>query len=75
MVELRITVTLKETVEDSEGGSVLKALKLLGYDGVKDVRTGKVYFITLTKGTKKTGREFCEKLLANPVINECAVDD
>ncbi len=75
MVELRITVTLKKTVEDSEGGSVLKALKLLGYDDVKDVRAGKVYFITLTKGNKKTGKEFCEKLLSNPVINECAVDD
>ncbi|MEM0136191.1 MAG: phosphoribosylformylglycinamidine synthase subunit PurS [Thermoplasmatales archaeon] len=75
MVELRITVTFKKTVEDSEGGSVMKALKLLGYDEVKDVRTGKVYFITLSKGNKKKGKEFCEKLLANPVINECVVDE
>ncbi|MCL5874387.1 MAG: phosphoribosylformylglycinamidine synthase subunit PurS [Candidatus Thermoplasmatota archaeon] len=75
MVKLRITVTLKKTVEDSEGDSVKKALKLLGYDGVKEVRAGKVYFITLGKGSKKTGKEFCEKLLANPVINECVVDD
>ena len=75
MVKLRITVTLKKTVEDSEGDSVKKALKLLGYDGVKEVRAGKVYFITLGKGNKKTGKEFCEKLLANPVINECVVDD
>ncbi len=75
MVEIRITVTLKKSVEDSEGSSVLKALKLLGYDTVKDVRAGKVYFITLTSGSKKIGREFCEKLLANPVINECVVDD
>jgi phosphoribosylformylglycinamidine synthase len=75
MVELRITVTLKKTVEDSEGGSVLKALKLLGYDNVKDVKTGKVYFITLTKGSKEVGQEICERLLANPVINECVVDD
>ena len=75
MVKLRITVTLKKTVEDSEGDSVKKALKLLGYDGVKEVRAGKVYFITLVKGSKNTGKEFCEKLLANPVINECVVDD
>jgi phosphoribosylformylglycinamidine synthase len=75
MVKLRITVTLKKTVEDSEGDSVKKALKLLGYEGVKEVRAGKVYFITLAKGSKKTGKEFCEKLLANPVINECVVDD
>lgn len=75
MVELRITVTLKKTVEDSEGGSVLKALRLLGYDNVKDVRAGKVYFITLTKGGRSAGKEFCERLLSNPVINECVVDD
>ncbi|MCL4447904.1 MAG: phosphoribosylformylglycinamidine synthase subunit PurS [Thermoplasmatales archaeon] len=75
MVVLRITVTLKKAVEDSEGSSVLKALRLLGYDNVREVRSGKVYFITLTKGSKKAGKEFCEKLLANPVINECVVDD
>ncbi len=75
MVELRITVTLRRTVEDAEGDSVLKALRLLGYDNVKNVRTGKVYFVTLSRGDKKIGKEFCEKLLANPVINECVVDD
>lgn len=75
MVKLRITVTLKRTVEDSEGLSVLKALRLLGYKEVEDVRSGKVYFITLKRGTKQRGREFCEKLLANPVINECLVDE
>ncbi|EQB66335.1 MAG: Phosphoribosylformylglycinamidine synthetase PurS [Thermoplasmatales archaeon I-plasma] len=75
MVELRITVTFKKTVEDSEGSSVLKALRLLGYENVTDVRTGKVYFITLSKGNRKTAKDFCEKLLANPVINECVVDE
>jgi len=75
MVGLRITVTLKKTVEDSEGLSVLKALRLLGYNEVEDVRSGKVYFITLKKGSKERGKEFCQKLLSNPVINECVVDD
>jgi len=74
MTKLKITVTLKAGVEDAEGLSVLKALNLLGYRDVVDVRTGKVYYITLKKGGKRLGNEFCEKLLANPVINECAVD-
>lgn len=75
MPRLKITVTLRRGVEDAEGLSVLKALKLLGYKDVEDVRTGKVYYVTLRRGGKKLGREFCEKLLANPVINECVVDD
>jgi|YelNatPaOPRAMG01_1025707.scaffolds.fasta_scaffold00400_47 phosphoribosylformylglycinamidine synthase PurS subunit len=73
MARLKITVTLKRTVEDSEGLSVLKALQLLGYDDVESVRTGKVYYIT-TRGTRpREGEEFCQKLLSNPVINECEV--
>jgi phosphoribosylformylglycinamidine synthase len=71
---LKITVTLKKSVEDAEGQSVIKALKLLGYENVKNVRTGKVYFIELENGSIEEGREFCSKLLSNPVINECKVE-
>ncbi|MEM0128227.1 MAG: phosphoribosylformylglycinamidine synthase subunit PurS [Thermoplasmatales archaeon] len=75
MPRIVITVKLKKGVEDAEGLSVLKALKLLGYRDVEDVRTGKVYYINIKKGGKKLAKEFCEKLLANPVINECVVDE
>ncbi|MEM0141477.1 MAG: phosphoribosylformylglycinamidine synthase subunit PurS [Thermoplasmatales archaeon] len=75
MPRIVITVKLKKGVEDAEGLSVLKALKLLGYKDVEDVRTGKVYYINIKQGGKKLARELCEKLLANPVINECVVDD
>lgn len=75
MAEIKVTVTLKKTVEDAEGQSVLKALKLLGYNDVNDVRTGKIYYISLRRGGAEQGREFCKKLLSNPIINECAVDE
>lgn len=75
MATLKITVTMKKGVEDSEGIATLKALKLLGYKGIQQVRTGKVYYISIKKGRREAGKEFCEKLLSNPVINECVVDE
>ncbi len=74
MAKLRITVTLKGSVEDAEGQSVAKALKLLGYKNVDEVRTGKVYRIKLKGGDLSEGEEFCSKLLSNPVINDCRVE-
>ncbi len=71
---LKITVTLKKSVEDAEGQSVTKALKLLGYDEIKNVRTGKVYYVETEKAKMELGEELCSKLLANPVINDCKVE-
>ncbi len=71
---LKITVTLKKSVEDAEGQSVIKALKLLGYESIGNVRTGKIYYIEMENATLQDGKEFCSKLLANPVINDCKVE-
>jgi len=73
-VKINIIVTLKDNVEDAEGQSVLKALHLLGYDEVSNVRTGKVYYIEMKGNDLSKGYEFCDKLLANPVINKCKVE-
>ncbi len=73
-MKIAITVKLKDYVEDAEGESVLKALKLLGYEEVKSVRTAKLYIIETEGNDLSKGYEFCEKLLANPVINDCRVE-
>lgn len=74
MPVLKITVTLKKGVEDAEGQSVEKALKLLGYNNIKNIRTGKIYYIETENGNIEEGKEFCSKLLSNPVINDCKVE-
>lgn len=73
-VKITITVKLKDNVEDAEGESVMKALELLGYSGIRSIRTAKVYYIDMENGDYSRGKEFCEKLLANPVINDCRVE-
>jgi phosphoribosylformylglycinamidine synthase len=75
MVEAEVRIDFKKGVVDAEGGSVRKALHLLGYP-VQKVDTVKVYHITLdgTKNeAKKVLEDACRKLLANPVIHKYSI--
>ncbi len=69
-----IRVTLKEQITDAEGKNVKKALNMLGFDSVDEVRVAKVFVIKLNHKDKLTAskelNEMCEKLLANPVIHK-----
>jgi len=68
----RIYVTLKPTVNDPQGLTVKGGLHTLGFDKVQSVRMGKYMEVRLdeTDGPKaeEQVREMCDKLLANPVI-------
>jgi phosphoribosylformylglycinamidine synthase PurS subunit len=77
-MKARITVTLKNGVLDPQGKAIEHALSGLGFDGVGQVRQGKVFDMELT-GTDKTKAEadlkaMCDKLLANTVIENYAVE-
>jgi phosphoribosylformylglycinamidine synthase len=69
-----VLVTLKPGVLDAEGRQVERALRELGYDQVAEVRTGKVIELELdaedAEGARLVAQEMCEKLLANPVIEQ-----
>ena len=67
-----VKVALKSSVLDPQGKTVLAALHSLGFNEAKDLRVGKHFEIVL-EGKDKFGvenrvRQFCEKLLVNPVI-------
>jgi phosphoribosylformylglycinamidine synthase subunit PurS len=68
----KVYVSLKSTVNDPQGITIGSALGSLGFDGVKGVRSGKYFQITLTaKDEKKAHKQvdqMCARLLANPVI-------
>ena len=70
----RIYITLKREVLDPQGDAVKHALGALGFEGVKDVRIGKLVEIELDGADDETRRaqlkSMCEKLLANPVIED-----
>lgn len=74
----RVYVTLKPTVNDPQGITVLGGLKSLGFDTVSEVRVGKFLEIRVDENDQQRAetaiREMCEKLLANPVIEQYSVE-
>ena len=74
----RVHVTLKQGVLDPQGEAVRHALGSLGFDGVEGVRVGKVIELDLAETDAAAARarlaEMCEKLLANTVIEDYAVE-
>ena len=74
----RVHVTLKPGVLDPQGEAVRHALGALGFDGVGEVRIGKVIEVDLEGRDSDSARaevdEMCRKLLANTVIEDYRVE-
>ncbi len=74
---LEIKIGLKDGIIDPEGASTKKALEMLGFSGVSEVRSMKIFSISIDAeeetSAKKMADEMCRKLLANPVINSYEV--
>jgi phosphoribosylformylglycinamidine synthase PurS subunit len=76
MAIAEVRVELKKGVADPEGKNTLKALELLGFEGLKDVKTVKVFDILMDGDAgeaEKRVDEMCRKLLANPVIHNYSI--
>ena len=78
-MKLYVRVTPREGVLDPEGRAVHRALGDLGYELVSDVRIGKLIELELAtddpEQARALAREMCEKLLANPVIEQYEIVD
>ncbi len=74
----RVYVTLKSTVNDPQGITVLGGLKSLGFASVEDVRVGKYLELKIAESERSQAEakvtEMCRELLANPVIEEFRFD-
>lgn len=72
MKKVKIHITLKEGVLDPQGKAVQDSLNTLGYQEVKGVRVGKYMELELEDhaDVEKQVKEMCDKLLANPVIED-----
>ncbi|MER8438947.1 phosphoribosylformylglycinamidine synthase subunit PurS [Mesorhizobium sp. M1312] len=77
MIKARITVTLKNGVLDPQGKAIEHALSGMGFDGVGQVRQGKVFDVELAQSDKAKAeadlKAMCDKLLANTVIENYSV--
>lgn len=64
----------KRGVNDPQGDAVLSGLKLLGFTEADKVRVGKLIRVKVSAKSedeaRSEGQRMCEKLLANPVIEE-----
>lgn len=73
----RVSVTLKSGVLDPQGKAIEGALQSLGVAGIGSVRQGKLFEIELDAHDRAEAEEIlrdaCEKLLANTVIENFAV--
>jgi phosphoribosylformylglycinamidine synthase PurS subunit len=74
----KVRVTLKPVVNDPPGLAIHDALHNLGYTGTEAVRSGKYLHIYLKADSQDAAgavvNSMCERLLANPVIEDFAFD-
>ena len=74
-MKARVFVTLKPGVLDPQGRAIHHALEGLGFDGIRDVRAGKLIELELADATSDGDIEaMCRKLLANTVIENFTIE-
>jgi phosphoribosylformylglycinamidine synthase PurS subunit len=73
-MRIKIFVSLRSGVLDPQGKAIERSLHTLGYGEVQDVRMGKYLELKIEAASRKAAetriREMCDKLLANPVIED-----
>ena len=78
MYKAVINVTLKKSVLDPQGKTVLHALSTLGFQEAKDLRVGKHFELTVDEKDRSKAeariREMCDKVLINPVIEDYTLE-
>ncbi len=74
----KIHITLKHGELEPQGRAIGNALRHLGFEGIGEVRQGKYIEIDLAEtdaaAAKQRVAAMCEKLLANTVIENYAVE-
>lgn len=73
MARYEVFVTYKTGIFDPPGATAKRALVNLGYEGVKDVKIGKYVQLEADAPIEQI-REMCDRLLANPVIEDYRIE-
>lgn len=77
-MRFKVQITRREGIADPEGATTADALRSLGYAEVGAVRFGRDIVVDVDvddfdKGLERV-TEMCERLLANPVIEDFTVE-
>ena len=74
-MKYRVAITRKEGLSDPEGVATRRALLDLGYGGVGEVHFGRIITLELDADNGQDQvAEMCERLLANPVIEDYTIE-
>lgn len=72
-----VHVTLRPGISDPQGSTIERSLPALGFDGVSDVRVGKLLTFQIEAADETSARkqvdDMCSRFLSNPVIEDSAV--
>lgn len=72
MAKARVLIRPKEGILDPQGKAVERALPALGFEGIEQVRVGRM--VELEARDPERLPELCEKLLANPLIEDFEIE-
>jgi phosphoribosylformylglycinamidine synthase len=68
LVRARVLIRPKEGILDPQGIAVERALPALGFDGVQNVHVGRLVELDVEDESQLDA--MCQKLLANPLIED-----
>jgi phosphoribosylformylglycinamidine synthase subunit PurS len=71
-VKAKVLIRPKEGILDPQGKAVERALPALGFEGVHEVRVGRLVEVETDDPSQLEA--LCEKLLANPLIEDYEVE-
>ena len=72
MAKARVLIRPKEGILDPQGKAVERALPALGFERIEHVRVGRM--VELEAEDADRVPELCEKLLANPLIEDFEIE-
>ena len=67
-MKARVLIRPKDGILDPQGQAVERALPALGFEGVSEVRIGRLVELQVEDPSRIS--EMCERLLANPLIED-----
>jgi phosphoribosylformylglycinamidine synthase subunit PurS len=70
-MKARVLIRPKEGILDPQGQAVERALPALGFEGVSNVKVGRLVELEVDDASRVP--EMCERLLANPLIEDYEV--
>lgn len=74
-----VQIVPRPGILDPQGAAVASALRTLGFDSVTDVRVGRFITVDVNADSADAAadavRKMCDKLLANPVIEDFALEE